>query len=209
MSDRIAPEDTALIVVDVQNDFCEGGALAVEDGDAVVPVINALMSQFSTIVLTQDWHPAGHQSFASEHEGKAPFETTEMPYGTQVLWPDHCIQGSSGAAFHPQLKTDPAHLVIRKGFNPAIDSYSGFTEADHQTTTGLAAWLQAKGIRKVVCVGLATDFCVGWTALDAAKAGFETLVVDNACRAIDVDGSLAAMQDAWHSAGVKVVARWD
>lgn len=190
----------ALIVIDVQNDFCPGGALAVTDGDAIVPGINSLMAEFDAVILTQDWHPAGHSSFASSHAGKAPFETVEMPYGTQVLWPDHCIQGSSGAAFHDMLDADRADAVIRKGFNPEIDSYSAFFENDQTTPTGLEGYLKTRGIQEVTMVGLATDFCVGFSAIDAAKLGFDVTVRRDLCRAIDLDGSLdaslAAMQDA-------------
>jgi nicotinamidase/pyrazinamidase len=185
---------TALIVVDVQNDFCPGGSLAVPGGDEVVPVINALARHFETIVLTQDWHPAEHASFASNHVGKTPFEVIEMPYGPQVLWPDHCIQGSKGAQLHAGLDLPRAQAVIRKGFRREIDSYSGFLEADRRTATGLGGYLQQRGVSHVVVVGLATDFCVNWTAQDAAGAGFETSVVEAACRAIDLDGSL---ERAW------------
>lgn len=194
-----------LIVVDVQNDFCPGGALAVPDGDAVVPVINRLSGRFAHRVLTQDWHPAGHSSFASSHPGKAPFETTEMPYGTQVLWPDHCVQGSAGAAFHHDLAQDGAELVIRKGFRPAIDSYSAFFENDRTTPTGLAGYLRDRGFGRVVLVGLATDFCVAYSALDARRLGFETVVAIDACRAIDLNGSLDAAMTEMAEAGVSLV----
>ena len=181
---------TALLVVDVQNDFCAGGRLAVPGGDEVVPLIRDLARKFGTIVLTQDWHPPGHSSFASSHPGKAPFEVVAMPYGPQVLWPDHCVQGSHGAAFHPGLDLPRAQAVVRKGFHREIDSYSGFVEADGRTMTGLAGYLRDNGVTRVVIAGLATDFCVNWTAQDAVAAGFETLVVEEACRAIDLDGSL-------------------
>lgn len=196
------PANEALIVIDVQNDFCPGGALAVPDGDAIVPGVNALMEDFQAVVLTQDWHPAGHSSFASSHDGKAPFEVTEMPYGTQVLWPDHCVQGSAGAAFHPDLVTDPADLVIRKGFRAGIDSYSAFFENDQTTPTGLEGYLRTRGIDRVTLVGLATDFCVNYSALDAARLGFNVSVLSNLCRAIDLDGSLRAAEDAMRAAQV-------
>lgn len=193
----------ALIVIDVQNDFCPGGALAVPEGDQIVPLINAMMPDFDAVILTQDWHPAGHSSFASSHDGKAPFETTEMPYGTQVLWPDHCVQGSPGAAFHPDLRTD-GDLIIRKGFRPAIDSYSAFFENDQTTPTGLEGYLRARGIDSLVMVGLATDFCVHFSATDAARLGFAVEVRLDACRAIDMDGSLAAALEAMRNAGVQL-----
>ncbi|MBY6141453.1 bifunctional nicotinamidase/pyrazinamidase [Leisingera daeponensis] len=191
----------ALIVVDVQNDFCPGGALAVPGGDEVVAPINALMDRFDAVILTQDWHPAGHSSFASSHTGKAPFETTEMPYGTQVLWPDHCVQGTSGAAFHKGLRTD-GDLIIRKGFRPGIDSYSGFFENDQTTPTGLEGYLRSRGITGVTLAGLATDFCVAFTALDAARLGFAVTVELSACRAIDLEGSLQAALVQMEGAGV-------
>lgn len=187
---------TALIVIDVQNDFCPGGALAVPGGDEVVPIINDMMADFQAVVLTQDWHPAGHSSFASEHDGKSPMETTEVSYGTQVLWPDHCVQGSAGAEFHPALKTDPAQLVVRKGFRRDIDSYSAFFENDQKTPTGLEGYLRTRGITSLVLTGLATDFCVNYSAQDAAKLGFDVTVEINACRGIDLGGSLdAALQE--------------
>ncbi len=193
----------ALIVIDVQNDFCPGGALAVEGGDEIVPGINALMGDFETVILTQDWHPKGHSSFASSH-GAAPFSTTEMPYGTQVLWPDHCIQGTEGAAFHTDLRVD-GDLIIRKGYNPAIDSYSAFFENDHVTPTGLEGYLRTRGIDTLTMVGLATDFCVNFSAVDAAKLGFTVAVRTDFCRAIDMDGSLAAALDGMKTAGVEVL----
>lgn len=192
----------ALIVIDVQNDFCSGGALAVEGGDEIVAPINALMAEFDAVVLTQDWHPAGHSSFASQHAGKAPFELTEMPYGPQVLWPDHCVQGSDGAAFYPQLETTRADLIIRKGFRPAIDSYSAFFENDHATPTGLEGYLRSRGIDALVMVGLALDFCVGFSAVDAAKLGFDVTVLSDHCRAIDLEGSLATAKANMQDAGV-------
>ena len=192
----------ALIVVDVQNDFCPGGALAVTDGDAIVGPINALMEEFPAVILTQDWHPKGHSSFASEHEGKAPFDLIEMPYGPQVLWPDHCIQGSDGATFHRDLNVDRADLIIRKGFRPNIDSYSAFFENDHETPTGLEGYLRTRGIEELVMVGLATDFCVNFSAVDAAKLGFSVTVREDLCRAIDLDGSLAAARQGMSDVGV-------
>nr|WP_047575792.1 bifunctional nicotinamidase/pyrazinamidase [Methylobacterium sp. ZNC0032] len=201
----MADDRTVLIVVDVQNDFCPGGSLAVPDGDAVVPVINALGRRFRHVVLTQDWHPAGHASFASSHPGRKPFETIELAYGPQVLWPDHCVQGTAGAAFHGGLDLPHAQAVIRKGYRSGIDSYSGFVEADRRTRTGLEGYLRERGIAKVVVAGLATDFCVGWTAQDAARAGFETLVVEDACRAIDLDGSLDRTWAEMAAAGIKRV----
>lgn len=200
---------TALIVVDVQNDFCPGGRLAVARGDEVVPVINALARRFANIILTQDWHPAGHSSFASSHQGKVPFETITMPYGAQVLWPDHCVQATMGAEFHPDLDLPRAQAIIRKGYRLEIDSYSGFMEADRSTTTGLGGYLNDRGIARVVVVGLATDFCVGWTAQDAAAAGLETFVVEEACRAIDLEGSLARAWAAMMASGVKRITTAD
>ena len=192
----------ALIVIDVQNDFCPGGQLAVPGGDEIVQGVNALMPDFDAVVLTQDWHPAGHSSFASSHEGQSPYGVVEMPYGPQVLWPDHCIQGHAGAAFHPALHTDPADLIIRKGYNPAIDSYSAFFENDHTTPTGLEGYLRTRGIAELTLVGLALDFCVNFSAVDAAKLGFEVTVAQSLCRAIDLDGSLAAARDGMVEAGV-------
>ena len=194
----------ALIVIDVQNDFCPGGALPVAGGDEIVPGINALMAAFDAVVLTQDWHPAGHSSFASSHAGLEPFGTVEMPYGTQVLWPDHCIQGSDGADFHEDLNTDPADMIVRKGYNPAIDSYSAFFENDHETPTGLHGYLQTRGIDTLTMVGLATDFCVNFSAVDAAKLGYAVTVRSDLCRAIDLDGSLAAAMEGMAAAGVTV-----
>jgi nicotinamidase/pyrazinamidase len=192
----------ALIVIDVQNDFCPGGALAVPGGDEIVPGINALMAEFPAVILTQDWHPAGHSSFASSHPGKSPMEMTEMPYGPQVLWPDHCIQGSIGAQFHADLTTDRADLIIRKGYNPAIDSYSAFFENDRSTPTGLEGYLRTRGITHLTMVGLATDFCVNFSAVDAAKLGFAVEMRSDLCRAIDLNGSLAAAEDGMRAAGV-------
>ncbi|MDC0737641.1 bifunctional nicotinamidase/pyrazinamidase [Cognatishimia sp. SS12] len=192
----------ALIVIDVQNDFCPGGALAVTGGDDIIAGINALMPQFEAVILTQDWHPDGHLSFASSHAGRAPFEMTEMPYGPQVLWPDHCVQGTQGAAFHQALATDPADLIVRKGFNPAIDSYSAFFENDHKTPTGLEGYLRTRGLTGLTLVGLATDFCVNYSAQDAARLGFDVTVRQDLCRAIDMDGSLDAARAAMRQAGV-------
>lgn len=201
----MADDRTVLLAVDVQNDFCPGGSLAVPDGDAVVPVVNALGRRFRHVVLTQDWHPAGHASFASSHPGRKPFETIELDYGPQVLWPDHCVQGTAGAVFHAGLDVPHAEAVIRKGFRRGIDSYSGFIEADRQARTGLEGYLRERGIARVVVAGLATDFCVSWTAQDAARAGFETIVVEDACRAIDLDGSLDRAWAEMAAAGIKRV----
>jgi nicotinamidase/pyrazinamidase len=198
-------QDSVLIVVDAQNGFMPGGGLPVPRGDEVVPVINQLGSIFSNVVLTQDWHPAGHASFASSHAGKAPYDMMDMPYGPQVLWPDHCVQGTHDAALHNDLHLPHAQLIIRKGFHSQVDSYSAFMEADRSTTTGLAAYLQARGLRKVYVCGLATDFCVAWTALDARAAGFEAVVIEDACRAIDLNGSLASAWQQMLAAGVQRV----
>ncbi len=184
---------TALLLIDLQPDFLPGGALAVPNGNEVIPLANRLARAFSTVILTQDWHPPGHRSFASAHPGRAPFETIRLPYGDQTLWPDHCRQGTPGAALAPGLDVPHATLILRKGCNPEVDSYSAFTEADG-TTTGLAAWLRARAITNVILAGLATDYCVAWSALDARRAGFTTSVVEDACRAIDLNNSLA---EAW------------
>lgn len=194
----------ALLVIDVQNDFCPAGALAVSGGQEIVAGINALMGRFDAVVLTQDWHPAGHSSFASSHQDRAPYDMTEMPYGPQVLWPDHCIQGTQGAAFHPVLETDRADLIIRKGYNPAIDSYSAFFENDHKTPTGLEGYLRTRGITEVTLVGLALDFCVNYSAVDAAQLGFKVHVLSELCRAIDLSGSLAEAEKAMQGAGVSL-----
>ena len=199
----------ALVIVDVQNDFCPGGALAVPDGDAVVPLINTLAPHFAQVVFTQDWHPAGHSSFASSHPGKAAFSTVTMPYGEQTLWPDHCIQGSLGSDFHSGLAWTKAELVIRKGFRPDIDSYSAFFENDRTTPTGLAGYLRERGIDTVTLVGLATDFCVAFSALDAVGHGFKTTVRLDACRGIDLNGSLAAAWKQMTEAGVKRIQSGD
>ncbi len=195
----------ALIVIDVQNDFCPGGKLAVADGDGIVAPINAMMGDFDAVVLTQDWHPSDHLSFASNQGGEA-FSTIKMPYGAQVLWPDHCVIGSDGAAFHPALNTAHADMVIRKGYNPAVDSYSAFFENDHVTPTGLAGYLRERVITDLTFVGLATDFCVAWSAIDAVKEGFSATVIQSACRAIDLDGSLDAALSAMRDAGVRLDA---
>jgi nicotinamidase/pyrazinamidase len=197
--------DSVLLVMDVQNDFLPGGALAVPRGDEVVPVVNGLAGRFANVILTQDWHPANHISFASRHAGRRPFETIELPYGPQVLWPDHCVQGSRGAEFHVALAIRQAQAVIRKGYHAHTDSYSALLEADRVTPTGLAGMLRERGIRRVYCCGLATDFCVAWSALDAQAAGFETLVIEDACRAIDTGGSLAEARRALAAAGVRMV----
>ena len=200
----ILPDDNdLLLIIDVQNDFCPGGALAVADGDAVVPVINRLAERFDHVVLTQDWHPAGHSSFATSHPGSAVFEAIDMPYGRQTLWPDHCVQGTSGAAFHPQLATDRAELVIRKGFRPTIDSYSAFYENDRRTPTGLAGYLRERGVGRIFLAGLATDFCVHYSAVDARRLGFGAVLVESGCRAIDLAGSLDAAWAEMNAAGVQ------
>ena len=197
-------ESEALIVIDVQLDFCPGGALAVADGDAIIPRINALMDAFSTVVLTQDWHPANHSSFAANHPGAEPFTQVRMPYGPQTLWPVHCVQGTAGAQFHPDLRTDPAQLVIRKGFRPAIDSYSALFENDRVTPTGLAGYLHERGVTAVTLVGLATDYCVSFSALDPAWRGLDVTVLTGACRAIDLGGSLQAALRQMRDHGVRL-----
>jgi nicotinamidase/pyrazinamidase len=192
-------ERDILLVVDVQNDFCPGGALAVPQGDAIVPVINRLARRFAHVVMTQDWHPPAHRSFASAHPGQQPFETVELEYGAQTLWPDHCVQGTQGAAFHPGLDIAQVELVIRKGYRPHIDSYSAFRENDRHTPTGLAGYLRERGFERVTLCGLALDYCVFFSAIDARQAGFQVAVALDACRGIDLDGShgraLAAMRD--------------
>ena len=199
-------ERDVLLVVDVQNDFCPGGALAVPRGDEVVPLINRLALGFAHVVLTQDWHTAGHVSFASAHPGRKPLDTVELPYGTQVLWPDHCVQGTPGAALHPALAIPHAELIIRKGFRRQVDSYSAFCEADRTTPTGLAGYLRERGLARVFLVGLATDFCVAWSALDARARGFDATVVEDACRGIDADDSLARAWAQMAGAGVARLA---
>ena len=195
----------ALIVVDVQNDFCSGGALAVPGGEKVVPAINRIAEKFQSVVLTQDWHPEDHVSFASNHRHKGPYDTIELSYGPQVLWPDHCVQGSNGADFHGTLQTDRASLVLRKGIHRDIDSYSAFYENDHKTSTGLAGYLRERGLMTLFFVGLAFDFCVRFSAEDARKAGFEAVVIEEACRGIDLDGSVAATHHSFKSLGIPVV----
>jgi len=195
----------ALLVIDVQNDFCPDGALAVSGGDTIVAGINSEMAKFDAVILTQDWHPAGHSSFASSHTGAGPYDMMEMPYGPQVLWPDHCLQSTQGAAFHHGLETDCADLIVRKGYNPAIDSYSAFFENDHKTPTGLEGYLKTRGITEVTLVGLALDFCVNYSAVDAAKLGFKVQVRTDLCRAIDLNGSLAGAQKAMEDAGVTLL----
>jgi len=198
-------DSDVLIVVDVQYDFLPGGTLAVPDGDAVIGPINRMAEAFRNVVLTQDWHPQGHASFASSHPRKAPFEMVELTYGPQVLWPDHCVQGTAGAEISRDLHIPHAQLIIRKGYNAGIDSYSGFREADRKTSTGLESYLKERGFKRVFCAGLATDFCVAWTALDAAAAGFETFLVEDASRAIDTNGSLARAQADLKAAGVHLI----
>jgi nicotinamidase/pyrazinamidase len=212
MENAIRPDD-ALVVVDLQYDFLPGGSLAVPDGDQVIAPINALVKCFKRagahVLLTQDWHPPGHKSFASSHEGREPFEQIEMPYGSQTLWPDHCVAGTRGAEITRNLEAANAELVIRKGYNPEVDSYSAFREADRQTPTGLAGYLRERGFKRVFCAGLATDFCVAWTAQDAVAAGFETFVVLDACRAIDTQGSLSRALAAMEREGVRVCSTSD
>lgn len=205
MNDFTPTAADVLLVVDVQNDFLPGGSLAVANGDAVISVINALAGRFANIVLTQDWHPAGHASFASAHPGRADFDTVEFGYGPQVLWPDHCVQGTPGARLADGLTIEKAQLVIRKGYHAGIDSYSAFLEADRVTPTGLASYLRERRLGRVFVTGLATDYCVAFSALDAAAAGFETLVVEDACRAIDLAGSLAAAKARLDQAGVRFI----
>jgi nicotinamidase/pyrazinamidase len=202
-------ETSALLVIDVQNCFLPGGSLAVKDGDQVVPVINRLARGFANVVMTQDWHTASHVSFASSHAGKKPFETIDLAYGKQVLWPDHCVQGTDGAALSKELSIPQAELVIRKGYHKDVDSYSAFTEADGKTTTGLAAYLKARKLKRLFIAGLATDFCVAWTAMDARKAGFEAYVIEDACRGIDTQGSLAKAWTDMAKAGVKRIQSAD
>lgn len=207
---KITPDaKSALIVVDVQNCFVTGGTLPVKEGEAVVPVINKLAASFGNIVVTQDWHTPGHASFASTYPGKKPFETTKLSYGTQVLWPDHCVQGTDDAALHKDLKLPTAQIIIRKGFHKEMDSYSAFDEADHKTATGLAGYLKQRGIKTLYITGLATDFCVAWTAMDARKAGFEVYVIEDATRAIDLNGSLAAAWKQMTAKGVKRIQSAD
>ncbi len=197
------PTNEALIMIDIQNDFCSGGALAVEQGEQIVPLVNQLQNEFAVRVLTQDWHPQAHKSFADNHNGKQPYDMTEMPYGPQVLWPNHCVQGTNGAAFYKDLKSDSADLVLRKGFRPHIDSYSAFFENDHTTPTGLSAYLREREVDTLHMVGLATDFCVRFSAVDAAELGFNVIVHLDACRAIDLGGSLKEALNEMQSCGVR------
>ena len=207
---KLKPAATsALIVVDVQNCFVPGGSLAVNKGDEIIPLINSIAAKFQNVVMTQDWHTANHISFASQHPGKKPFETIKLPYGNQVLWPDHCVQGTDGAAIHKDIKIPQAQLVIRKGFNPLVDSYSAFIEADGKSRTGLDGYLRGRGIKTVYVVGLATDFCVAWTAMDARKLGLTAFVIEDACRGIDNGGSLAKAWTSMAKAGVKKIQSSD
>lgn len=204
---RIIPgQSDILLVTDIQNDFCPGGALAVSNGDEIVPIINRLARCFGHVILVQDWHPKGHISFASSHPGKRPFETIELGYGSQTLWPDHCVQGSPGAAFHPDLDIPHAELIVRKGFHKGIDSYSAFYENDRVTPTGLGGYLRERGLRHVFLVGLATDYCVRYSAIDARREGFEATVIETACRAIDLAGSLRDALAAMKTSGVEIVS---
>lgn len=203
---RINPETDVLLAVDVQNDFCPGGRLAVPAGDEVVEPVNRLMRRFPHVVLTQDWHPAGHRSFASAHAGRSAYDIVDLPYGPQVLWPDHCVQGTPGAEFHPALEAARAELVLRKGFRPEIDSYSALFENDRKTPTGLAGYLRDRGFGRLVLAGLAYDFCVLWSAEDARRLGFDALVVTDACRALDVDGSEAEAHGRFAAAGATLVS---
>ena len=199
----LSPATDALLVIDVQNDFCPGGALAVAGGSEVVPVINALARHFQHVLVTQDWHPADHHSFASQHRGAKPYDLAGLPYGPQVLWPDHCVQGSWGAELHPDLNLPGAQLILRKGFRSGVDSYSAFQEADRRTHTGLAGYLRERGLTRMVLVGLALDFCVAWSAQDAVDQGFGAVILEDTCRAIDLNGSLAAAWEALTAAGVE------
>ena len=197
-----------LLVIDVQYDFCPGGGLGVADGDAVVPEINRIARDFDHVVVTQDWHPAGHSSFASSHSGAAPFSQVTMPYGPQTLWPDHCVQGTRGAELHDGLELPQAEMVIRKGYRTEIDSYSAFFENDQKTPTGLASYLRERGFQRVFCVGLATDYCVRFSAVDARKQGFEATAIESACRAIDLEGSLAEAKKEMTGLGVELMENW-
>ncbi|HYW35882.1 MAG TPA: bifunctional nicotinamidase/pyrazinamidase [Balneolaceae bacterium] len=199
----------ALLIIDVQNDFCPGGSLEVPDGDQIVPVINKLSSQFDAVIQTRDWHPEGHSSFASSHDDKEPFETTEMPYGRQVLWPDHCVQNSQGAEFHPDLNTRNTQLIIRKGFRENIDSYSAFFANDHETSTGLSGYLRERNINKIFVAGLATDFCVKWSVMDGLDEGFEVTVIEDAVKGIDIEGSVAEAWNEMEAAGADRISSKD
>jgi nicotinamidase/pyrazinamidase len=206
MSEKVTIADRdVLLVVDIQNDFCPGGRLAVPHGDEVVPLVNDLAGKFAHVVLTQDWHPLGHLSFASSHAGKKPYQTVEAIYGTQVLWPDHCVQGTAGAAFRDDLQIPHAELVLRKGYRREIDSYSAFYENDRKTRSGLAGYLRERGFRRVFLAGLAFDFCVRYSAEDARREGFEAIVIDDACRGIDVDGSMAATRELFKALGIRCI----
>jgi nicotinamidase/pyrazinamidase len=196
----------ALLVVDIQNDFCPGGALEVPEGDQIVPIVNRLIDHFDHIIQTQDWHPANHQSFAKSHKGKEPYETIELNYGTQVLWPDHCIQGTEGAEFHPDLNTNKSQVIIRKGFRPEIDSYSTFFENDQKTSTGLTGYLKERNITELYAVGLATDFCVKWSVLDGIDEGFNMHIIEDAVRGIDLNGSLDLAWKEMKKKGVKITS---
>jgi nicotinamidase/pyrazinamidase len=210
MAAPVKPLDTdVFVVIDMQNCFVPGGSLAVKEGDVIVPLINKIAKSFKHVVLTQDWHTADHVSFASQHAGKKPFEAVKVGYGTQVLWPDHCVQGTEGAALVKGLDIPHAELIIRKGYRKEVDSYSAFLEADKKTTTGLAGYLKARGLKRVFLAGLATDFCVAWSAVDARKQGFEAYVIDDACRGIDANGSLAAAWKDMGKAGVKKITSAD
>jgi len=206
MDSKWTAPGSALIVIDVQNDFCPGGALAVPQGDTIIPAVNRLIAMSDLVVLTQDWHPRGHGSFASSHPGRQPFESVELTYGPQTLWPDHCVRGTEGAAFHASLDTTPAALVVRKGMRAAVDSYSAFFENDRRTATGLDGWLRSRGVDRVLLCGLAYDFCVAYSALDAARLGFATAIVEDACAAIDLEGSRAVQQKAMGAAGVSLLS---
>ncbi len=200
---------STLVIVDIQNDFCPGGALEVPEGDQILPTVNHLINQFDNIVITQDWHPEGHKSFASSHPGKSPYDTVKMPYGTQVLWPDHCVQGSEGADFHPELNTRAAQLIIRKGYRTEIDSYSAFFENDHSTSTGLHGYLKDLGFHDLYFCGLATDFCVKWSVLDALQLGYNATLITDATKGIDMDGSVEAAFEEMKEAGAGFVSSED
>ena len=206
MIDKLTPgELDVLLIVDIQNDFCPGGGLAVPRGDEVVPLINRLAGHFAHVVLTQDWHPRGHLSFASSHPGKQPYQTIEVAYGSQVLWPDHCVQNTAGAAFRQDLHVPHAELVLRKGYHRDIDSYSAFYENDRKTHTGLAGYLRERGFERVFLAGLAFDFCVRYSAEDACREGFEAIVIEDACRGIDVDASMAATRELFKTLGIRCI----
>lgn len=195
----------ALLMIDIQNDFCPGGALAVPDGDKIIPVVNKLIHSFDSVIQTQDWHTPGHSSFASSHDGKDPFDVIQMDYGDQVLWPDHCVRGSKGAEFHPDLNTEKTEVIIRKGFRKQIDSYSTFYENDQSTHTGLTGYLKERGITDLYTVGLATDFCVKWSVLDGIKEGFNMILIEDAVRGIDLDGSLKVALDEMKESGATFI----